>query len=831
MMFKNSPLPQYAKPLGVFQDVNESAPSSAHTTKIVKKKHKKELWVFKQFDKNPEELSQIEAAMATFHRALSGPVMTPKLRPVYTQEDQSSQPVYFATVSKMFPGFMDLQVYLGDDFGAQGKEKETDEKLKALVQGGLGRVLKFAFLLGEGDLHKGNVGVILKKQNGENCVESVVRVDFDCMPEPMLSQAHLRGLRNASHVVKFAITARDINDFPVLKDAEPYYWPTLFRLMPDLAGKLSLIPAHGYTSTQTAVFSTLKNDLHFREDSFFADLIFELFPDECRNNIFSAYITDLVIVETFSQYFSARKKESKRELQKSTKFKTFWENINKDAIETIRNAFLTYNTGLKEKHQNLEINMTQVSQSYYAFCRTMAFERISNSMTLLWEVTILYHPRTSGKSEYEYLTGLRKALHDSYELFSRINELSSSDVADFFREMINPLKGLDSMTLTGSSEQCGALKSFLDSIYAALRDLITHCSFINPSFEHELNQLDDLFPLSHCSGVFDSVPVLKLSTLVDNVRPWLFQMKVEKEKLWYEDSLEKVLNNCSYQIMLSRPDKNEQAFCSRGQKIIFEFDDENDEWIIHFCYENKKYQKMKMEKNEDIFFLNKLLIENNKLECFIVGSPKEKLKEIAAFYATHSFELVNKHTMLVIFNSFLEEFRKNAACYGAQVSAVTSVIGRSVVSTAGFFSSFWSKSETIEAAPLVLQPLEQLIQVQQKIKESKNSSALQLAMNDLLLVYGEGVDAFRNKFFSRLVSQFSNEFSAAHIFSQMQRNPNFAEYLKDQVGEKLSESDMLRAVELLKAKIAPSSRMVEPYEDGDVNEWEELEVVGSGLRQ
>ena len=353
------PLPQYAKPLTSFADVEASVErSSGHTTKIVAKKRKEDnakngwLWVFKEFKKNPESLSQIEAAMAAFHRALSGSAFTPKVRPVYKRETENSAPIFFATVSKVFSHFMDLQTYLGDDFGAPGKEKETDKKLKALIKGGIGRLLKFAILLGEGDLHKGNIGVIYKIINGEKIVENVVRIDFDDMPEPMLSQSHLRGTQRNAHTPKFIITAHDKNTFPVLNDADPYYWPTIFRLPPDVAGKLSLIPAHGYSSAEVNVFSTLKDDDDCVKDSHFADLIFELFPDETRNNIFTAFVTDVVLRETFSQYFSAKKEESRNASQKSVKFKEFWESLSSDSIDLIRKEFLAYNAGLKEKHQN-----------------------------------------------------------------------------------------------------------------------------------------------------------------------------------------------------------------------------------------------------------------------------------------------------------------------------------------------------------------------------------------------------------------------------------------------------------------------------------------------
>lgn len=95
----------------------------------------------------------------------------------------------------------------------------------------LAEIFTASYMLEEDDLHKGNLGFWARKQ-GETPHVSFFKIDHDYMlTDELMSHFKTRFLNGFYGDDAYAITARDLVDFPVLKDSHNYYWPTLNHVL------------------------------------------------------------------------------------------------------------------------------------------------------------------------------------------------------------------------------------------------------------------------------------------------------------------------------------------------------------------------------------------------------------------------------------------------------------------------------------------------------------------------------------------------------------------------------------------------------------------------
>jgi hypothetical protein len=123
----------------------------------------------------------------------------------------------------------------------------------------LASVLTGSYTLEEDDLHKGNLGLYIVKKNDKPEVV-LIKVDHDLMlADSVMSHCHSRFFNWLNGVGAFEVTARDLTQFPYLKDSQNYYWPTTKRYRLTFNSK-------AYTeNSEVEAFQALANDPIFNQ--------------------------------------------------------------------------------------------------------------------------------------------------------------------------------------------------------------------------------------------------------------------------------------------------------------------------------------------------------------------------------------------------------------------------------------------------------------------------------------------------------------------------------------------------------------------------------------
>ena len=471
-------------------------------------------WVLKQYDKNAEALSQIEAAMAAYYLVLLGPDIVPEVSAVYRVQSENDTPAFFATVSKMFSNYMSLGQFLGDHFGLPGYERETAEKVTALIENGLPEIMAASYFLVEDDLHNENIGVVFEKKAEKIVVKKVVRIDFDMSAYSMVSQSHLRGQRaqiNMNQERKFSITTRDLNGFPKIQDTMLYYWlATASATEVDIATRLRIMSPHGYSEKVSAVFARLNQNKVFLDKSYLVFLKSILIPDEKIESIFASHILDPVIANTFAQYFIDRNDELRNQLLICPQFNRFWKTLSVDYVKSI--------------FDSLDINPA-LSANYYAFCREMMREDFMESLRFLWDLshspimtTFLKNP---AKDLYE-------KLHHCYRSFREVNEGLSSEIEEFISNVCDALRAFTIASMIREKEMnhhnSRQKALFHKMINNTLSVFLKRCCYLNPAFEFDLKKIETHPTTDEPICLTE----LNSAVLVSDILSWMIETKVKK---------------------------------------------------------------------------------------------------------------------------------------------------------------------------------------------------------------------------------------------------------------------------------------------------------------
>ncbi len=94
----------------------------------------------------------------------------------------------------------------------------------------LANVLGTSYSLEEDDLHKGNFGFYIIEKDGKPHV-MFFKIDHDLMlADSVMSHCQSRFFNWLNSADAFAITQRDLLNFPKLLDSQNYYWPTIKRI-------------------------------------------------------------------------------------------------------------------------------------------------------------------------------------------------------------------------------------------------------------------------------------------------------------------------------------------------------------------------------------------------------------------------------------------------------------------------------------------------------------------------------------------------------------------------------------------------------------------------
>lgn len=367
------PVPLRAKDYRFFARLqhSEQAPSGHATDFLSKPKQEVKgrrdyLWLHKRFEK--PNLSEFEAAMAGLY-ALIEPERTPKVRAIYECDAEESM----ASISKVFPDFVDLKTYLANGI--------NNDKVNQLVEMGLAEILASAYFFEEDDLHRENIGISGKK---------LVRIDFDMSAYSIVSNSQLRGPRKYAYTSKtpeeaFKITSRDLNQFPKLFDADPGYFPTKSRF---------LSPERGYSKLEMKMFSALTFHTQFTERAYQTWVKIILMPNSAFEQIIKSHISagqgvvanfkyestdefDLSdsqkenYQEVLYSHFSLRKMQLKEELIKTPRFRFYWQNSSEKSFHKVMEEIEAYNVSLKEKYGDMKIDIDAMKKNYDELCQEM----------------------------------------------------------------------------------------------------------------------------------------------------------------------------------------------------------------------------------------------------------------------------------------------------------------------------------------------------------------------------------------------------------------------------------------------------------------------------
>jgi hypothetical protein len=109
---------------------------------------------------------------------------------------------------------------------AAAKKNEIGFDMHSLVN-----VLGASYSLEEDDLHKGNFGFYVIEKDGKPYV-IFFKIDHDLMlADSIMSRCQSRFLNWLNFSDAFAVTQRDLLNFPKIIDSKNYYWPTIKRFL------------------------------------------------------------------------------------------------------------------------------------------------------------------------------------------------------------------------------------------------------------------------------------------------------------------------------------------------------------------------------------------------------------------------------------------------------------------------------------------------------------------------------------------------------------------------------------------------------------------------
>lgn len=531
-----SPLPHCAKPVSFFSHAGDVGQSSGHTTYFSKKHNPEKAkpktdWVYKEIKK--PVLAQIEAGVASLYRCLE-PTLIPKVRAVYDDRGDA-----IATVSKVFPNYIGLKAYLGDNFGLAGHEKETEEKLEALIDAGFAEVLVLSWFFEEDDTHLENIGVIFEETSGKRTLDKVVRVDFDMSGFTLVGQPEFRGDRDYSSTVlraalseRFSVAEKDMTDFPNLSVADPWYWPTIYRTLSAHA------TSHAYTSTQADIFKKLAEHKHFQMRAHAEFLKIALLPDQIISKQLSEHVSDQSCLEKLSTRFITKKNELKALLFSGAvnkKFSTVWELLfdaryvsdseqyysdiaitpalvvatETTIIDVVKESLRDFMATLRAFHPGAD---TEAQSHYFVLCRTILQEDMLQCLRLLED----YLATTDASDENrEAIFGLRDKLKQGFQSLSGLSALTVEDIFGFARALFDQLDALP------KEKASLKLKEFIEEAGRIAKMFLFYCSFLDEHIFTEFLALPNDSMIEASSDRFISVSGLATGALQEGAIHWL----------------------------------------------------------------------------------------------------------------------------------------------------------------------------------------------------------------------------------------------------------------------------------------------------------------------
>jgi hypothetical protein len=419
---------------------------SGHATAVAKKVKKfnqttradakQYLWVHKTFPKELEFMAEVEAATMALYN-LFVPGIAPKSRVIYHKEEDSYTVIdadgrervddastydIVGVAAKMLPTFQDFETYLSG-----GK---IDAHLDYLVANGLPEAMAVSLFCQEEDGHARNFVLSAGR---------VKRIDGDMDWFGLTGKPGWRGPRTypACSAVAPEEAYRwhpdDIDQFPVLKHQDPYYWPATFRAV--------FTASYGYSREVVDAFSRLnkapdprkthKKETDFIHKSYLTFLRIVLMPADAIKATLAAHMTDPRRLAELQAHVLAHQAALKKTLYRSRRFYLWWQNcFRKGHLQAIAADLDAYNAALKPKLAALRVDMVAWRANYRTFARDVAVNDIYAALTQLREVELSLPITDPRRTLISVMAG---ELWREFNRFKALSEPSVRQFSDFKR--------------------------------------------------------------------------------------------------------------------------------------------------------------------------------------------------------------------------------------------------------------------------------------------------------------------------------------------------------------------------------------------------------------
>lgn len=365
-----------------YADAAMALPDSAKSAHAVEKVTKKGKVLFFKHNTPGSLMSELEAAVwAIYH------VVAPKHVPAKANAHFNSKNEYVGVSLQEIP---DFQSTMDDPLA------EKDLSDKSTVKG-LAVILALSYILEEDDLHRGNMSKL------------GFRIDFDMSLWPVLGNFKegtvIDWMYRPRDVERFCITTDDIDNFPDIKDAKPFYWPTIPQPIITEGARNVLsnfipISRNAFPTIENLLFKKLKDNPDFIQEKFKTFLKFLLIDTDHYAMLINQHLRENLrnpdphtqfkkISEIMVEHLEGRKKQLRDVLVKMPSFQSFLWSHGAAVKQEILAEFSEYNNGIREHEAAKRLKNPQRGEGVM-FDTLIRLEDIKNNYTDIYREAKAY---------------------------------------------------------------------------------------------------------------------------------------------------------------------------------------------------------------------------------------------------------------------------------------------------------------------------------------------------------------------------------------------------------------------------------------------------------
>ncbi len=227
------------------------------------------------------------------------------------------------------------------------KMNQTELRAKNLAQTRIAANAVAKYFMAEDDWHQENVDV-----------NYVIDHDMSLWPVAIKYKGNVRG-----KPPEFDITARDIENFPDIKDAKPHYWPTKPELKSHPKKGYFYSPHGRYVSKQ---FIALKNNDRFNHEKYYYFMKSSLMEDALIDEAVDAHVSSLTMRQEIKASVKERRNQLLQTLPEVPSFRKILLQNRDQYLERLMNDSKKYNDQFHGKSQ-YESRMIDIEARKKAF--------------------------------------------------------------------------------------------------------------------------------------------------------------------------------------------------------------------------------------------------------------------------------------------------------------------------------------------------------------------------------------------------------------------------------------------------------------------------------